>query len=49
MYSCGYKDRRIFKKSILNEMIENGWVAMTHPENPNHRNQKYYLKELGKK
>jgi len=45
---CGYKDSISFRK-ILYEMIENGWVAMTHPENPNHRNQKYYLKELGKK
>ena len=41
MDACGYKDRDSFRKSVLNEMIINGLIAMTHPENPNHRNQRY--------
>ena len=41
MDACGYKDRDSFRKSVLNEMIINGLISMTHPENPNHRNQRY--------
>ena len=41
MHACGYKDRDSFRKTVLNEMIINGLIAMTHPENPNHRNQRY--------
>ena len=41
MEACGYKDKRSFRKSVLNELISNKMIAMTHPENPNHRNQRY--------
>lgn len=45
---CGYKDRTSFRKSILNPMIENGYVAMSHPERPTHSDQQYQITELGK-
>lgn len=41
MDGCGYKDRDSFRKSVLNELIDRKMVAMTHPENPNHRGQRY--------
>ena len=41
MEACGYKDKRSFRKSVINELISNKIIAMTHPENPNHRNQRY--------
>ena len=41
MEACGYKDRGNFRKSVLNELISNKMIAMTHPENPKHRNQRY--------
>ena len=49
MIVCGYKDRDSFRKSVLNEMLEHGWVAMTHPEVPYHKNQRYIITEEGKK
>ena len=49
MVVCGYKDRDSFRKSVLNEMLEHGWVAMTHPEVPYHKNQRYIITEEGKK
>jgi len=48
MSVCNYKKRESFRKSVLNEMIDNEWVSMTHPENANHRNQRYYITELGR-
>lgn len=33
MAVCGYKDKESFRKSVLNPMLERGWVNMTHPEN----------------
>ncbi|MGN0280686.1 MAG: Fic family protein [Prevotella sp.] len=41
MEACGYKDKRSFRNSVLNALISNKMIAMTHPENPNHRNQRY--------
>ncbi|MGN0281142.1 MAG: Fic family protein [Prevotella sp.] len=41
MEACGYKDRGNFRKSVLNVLISNKMIAMTHPENPKHRNQRY--------
>lgn len=48
MVVCGYKDRDSFRKSVLNAMLERGWVDMTHPENLRHRDQKYFLTEVGR-
>ena len=41
MSVCGYKKRESFRKSVLNDLIDRNMVAMTHPENINHRNQRY--------
>ena len=47
MEACDYKDKRSFRQSVLNEMLNNGLIGMTHPENPNHRNQRYKILEVG--
>lgn len=49
MGAAGYKDKRSFRLSVLNDLITNGLVVMTHPENPNHRNQRYRLTLAGRK
>ena len=41
------KSRRAFRDLYLAPSIKDGLVAMTHPENPRHPQQKYYLTELG--
>ena len=41
MAVCGYKKRESFRNSVLNDLIERNMVAMTHPENIKHRNQRY--------
>ena len=41
MAMCGYKKRESFRNSVLNDLIERNMVAMTHPENIKHRNQRY--------
>jgi len=38
-----YKKRDSFRQSVLNPLINTQRVAMTHPETPNHRNQRYIL------
>ena len=49
MGAAGYKDKRSFRLSVLNGLITNGLVVMTHPENPNHRSQRYRLTDTGRK
>ena len=39
--------RRAFRDRCLAPAIEAGLIAMTHPDNPRHPQQKYYLTELG--
>lgn len=41
MAVCGYKKRESFRYSVLNDLLERNIVAMTHPENINHRSQRY--------
>ena len=41
MAVCGYKKRESFRNSVLNDLIDRNIVAMTHPENISHRNQRY--------
>ena len=41
------KSRRAFRDLYLAPSIKEGLVAMTHPDNPRHPQQKYYLTELG--
>jgi len=43
MTTCNYKKRESFRNSVLNDLIERKIVAMTHPENINHRNQRYII------
>lgn len=38
---CGYKDIKHFTKQYLKPMLEAGQLAMTIPEKPNSKNQKY--------
>ena len=49
MEAAGYKDKRSFRLSVLNGLITNGLVVMTHPENHNHRSQRYRLTDTGRK
>ena len=46
---CGQKDHTYFKKNVINPLIAEGLVTMTHPETPNSPAQKYYLTEDGKR
>lgn len=41
MAVCDYKKRESFRNSVLNDLLERNMVAMTHPENISHRNQRY--------
>ncbi|MBQ0063384.1 MAG: hypothetical protein KBS94_05070 [Prevotella sp.] len=49
MKAAGYKDKRSFRLSVLNSLIADGLVTMTHPENHNHRGQRYRLTDTGRK
>ena len=42
-------NRSRFRDNILYELLNVGYIAMTHPDNPRHPQQKYYLTELGMK
>ena len=46
--NCSPQSKRLFIKQFITPILENGVIAMTHPENPHHPRQKYYLTELGK-
>ena len=47
MAVCGYKKRESFRNSVLNDLIDRNIVAMTHPENISHRNQRYIKVDQG--
>jgi len=40
--------REYFRKNYLNPAIEQGFVALTIPDKPTSKNQKYYLTDKGK-
>ena len=42
------KDRENFVNNYLNPAIQLKLIEQTHPENPRHQNQKYFLTEEGK-
>lgn len=39
-----FKDTRTFKKNYLNNLIDNGILQMTIPDQPRNKNQKYVIK-----
>lgn len=43
MAATKYKKRDSFRQTVLNPLLNSQTVAMTHPETPNHRNQRYIL------
>lgn len=45
---CGQKDSTYFKTNVIDSLITEGLVAMTHPDSPKSPTQKYYLTDLGK-
>ena len=45
--SYSSNSRRAFRDQCIAPSIEAGLVAMTHPDNPRHPQQQYYLTELG--
>lgn len=45
---CGQKDSTYFKANVIDSLITEGLVAMTHPDSPKSPTQKYYLTDLGK-
>lgn len=45
---CGQKGATYFKTNVIDPLIAEGLVAMTHQDSPNSPNQKYYLTESGK-
>ena len=49
MAHFGYKKRESLKKAILGELLSKGMIEMTHPENHNHRSQRYRLTDAGRK
>lgn len=45
---CGQKDSTYFKANVINPLITEGLIAMTHPDSLKSPTQKYYLTDLGK-
>ena len=45
--SLSPQSKQLFRRQYIYPSIEVGMVAMTHPDNPRHPQQKYYLTELG--
>ena len=45
--NCSPNSKRLFIQQIITPALEAGVIERTHPENPHHPQQKYYLTELG--
>ena len=45
---CGQKDSSYFKTNVIDPLIREKIVAMTHPDSPKSPTQKYYLTDFGK-
>lgn len=45
--SLSPKSKQLFRKQFIYPSVEAGLIAMTHPDNPRHPQQKYYLTEQG--
>ena len=48
MNHLGYKNRKKFRLNHVKPLIEEGWLSMTFPDNPNHQGQKYITTDKGK-
>ena len=46
--NCSPQSKRLFIKQFIVPPLEAGIIERTHPENPHHPQQKYFLTELGK-
>ena len=47
--SCSPNSKQLFIKKFIEPALEAKLIERTHPENPHHPQQKYYLTELGLK
>lgn len=47
MTALGLKDRNHFSKEYLREALSGGWVAMTIPDKPNSKDQRYRISKQG--
>ena len=45
---CGQKDSSYFKANVIDPLISEKLVTMTHPDSPKSPTQKYYLTDFGK-
>lgn len=45
--NCSPNSKQLFIKRFIAPTLEAGLIERTHPENPHHPKQKYYLTELG--
>ena len=45
--SLSPKSKQLFRKQFIYPSVEAGLIALTHPDNPRHPQQQYYLTELG--
>lgn len=45
--NCSPKSKQLFIKQFIIPNVADGLLAVTHPDNPHHPQQKYYLTEIG--
>lgn len=45
--NCSPNSKQLFIKQFIVPALDVGLIERTHPENPHHPQQKYYLTELG--
>ena len=43
-----YKNLKKFRLNHIKPLLEEGWLSMTFPDNPNHQDQKYVTTEKGR-
>lgn len=48
MKYLGWTNRTRFRQSVISPLLDKGWLAMTHPENPRDRRQRYVTTDLGR-
>ena len=45
--SLSPKSKQLFRKQFIYPSVKAGLITTTHPDNPRHPQQKYYLTEMG--